>query len=48
MAVDEGEKRETKHQTHNDITQCHSNLCYEEKVKQGKSTWVEVVEDRLF
>lgn len=48
MAIDEGEKRETKHQTHDDIIQFHSNVCYEEKVKQDKSTWVEVVEGRLF
>lgn len=37
VAVVQGEEREKNHQTHNDIIQCHKNMCYEEKVKQDKS-----------
>ena len=47
VAVVQGEEREKNHQTHNDIIQCHKNMCYEEKVKQDKSDRGGIVGSRL-
>ena len=43
-----GVAEETKHQIHNDKIKCHSNMWYEEKVKQDKSGCGGVFGGRLF